>query len=282
LASFVMFLSLVLNAMCKEMKETCAGDACTKETFPLKKKKALLQLTKQGFDATNVDEEEGNEHGKPTLLEARLPLRQGDSGKQAAQGQSKQVTPHSLVVDFFNAPSMVPTESNWGTAMRNLMGFCVKKGYKAGVPTGYVGTVGGKAVRGVFCFNGTGVKYVNLPTSRHRWNKVETYWGDAQANMDEKCYRYGKSEYKTGIPNGYLSSGHRAGYCFKKGPFIKHYQFRIAGLGFKIYDQHSWGHEMRTIGGFCQQNKWDWGFPTGRALGKRSRSYAEAYCFKEG
>jgi hypothetical protein len=295
LTSFVVLLNPVLNTMCKAMGEACAGDACTMEMLQSEKKKVLLQVTREAFDAKVAveDEEEGNRHGgvnesienhgKPRPAEVRLPWWRGGSRKQAALGQSKLATKPSLVVHFFNFPSTVRTERDWATAMRTLMTFCNQHGYRTGVPTGYKGIVHGSEVRGVFCLKGTGVDWFNAPMDASHHCRFDVVWSVCLKTVRSKC-RAG--HYITGLPDGHTSGSHRGSYCFKNGRFIKRYAFNV-----DLYDLTSseinqgkdgWGHQMRTVGGLCRERGWDWGIPTGRFLYKeRTRPKGtEAYCFK--
>jgi len=73
--------------------------------------------------------------------------------------------PPTLMTAFFHAPSSVATTSNWGSAMRELMGFCQDKGYKTGVPTGHSANDNGKEVRGIWCLKGEGVNWFDAPSS---------------------------------------------------------------------------------------------------------------------
>jgi len=207
---------------------------------------------------------------------------------EAAEENEGRKAP-TLNVTFFDAPSTVSTGRLWGTAMRELMGFCQGKGYSAGVPTGHVGTVAGKTVRGVFCLRGEGVKWFDA----HQSFAWETDWGEAFRSIDSWCKS--QTGWEAGVPNGHHAKNRRGCYCFKQGPFLKKYDVditveRAGRLGdtpliseFSYYNDNDWGKAMVTIGEYCRGTGWQWGFTNG----VRSRydmiryDYVEAYCFKE-
>lgn len=178
----------------------------------------------------------------------------------------------TLTSTFYDAPSGVATTSNWGSAMRELMGFCQNQGYKTGVPTGHRANVKGKEVRGIFCLKGEGVNWFDAPSSFN----VEDDWGKAFRDIGSKCEGGMTPEgYGGGIPNGHEVPNLRGCYCFKRGPFFKWYD---TPFSFSVNGNNDWAGALREVGGWCQKKGFDWGFPNGN----EGHNVRGANCFKTG
>jgi len=180
--------------------------------------------------------------------------------------------PPTLMTAFFDAPSSVATTNNWGSAMRELMGFCQDKGYKTGVPTGHSGNHNDKEVRGIFCLKGEGVNWFDAPSSFG----VEDDWGKAFRDINDKCEGGMTPEgYGGGIPNGHGASNLRGCYCFKRGSFFKSYD---TPFSFSVNGNNDWAGALTQVGGWCQNKGFDWGFPNGH----KGDNVRGANCFKKG
>jgi len=250
----LVFVCAMFTVMSQKTRETCVGHACAKPG------RSVLQISKQTFGVPQVSEVEEDE--------------------EVAEETDVQKA-STLNVKFFDAPLTVSTGSKWGTAMSELMEFCQEKGYRAGVPTGHVGS-GGKKVRGVYCLSGDGVKHSD---AQDQTFAVETDWGNAFRSIHSWCTSQGL---QAGVPNGHHSGDLRGCYCFKRGPFIRKYNVDITVtrgpplIGkFKYYNDNDWGKAMRTIGKFCRDKGWQWGFTNGYRGPYIKYDYVEAYCFKE-
>lgn len=178
----------------------------------------------------------------------------------------------TLTSAFYDAESGVATTSNWGSAMRELMGFCQNKGYKTGVPSGHRANVNGKEVRGIFCLKGEGVNWFDAPSSFG----VEDDWGKAFRDIGSKCEGGMTPEgYGGGIPNGNEVPNLRGCYCFKRGPFFKWYD---TPFSFSVNGNNDWAGALTQVGGWCQKKGFDWGFPNGN----EGHNVRGANCFKTG
>lgn len=237
--------------MCNEKR--CRGDYCCEPTCG-------------DFGGPRLCE--GEQEAEPTNEPTTPPEPIPEPTPQPTPRPTPQ--PPTLIDDWFDAESSVATDSNWGTAMRELMGFCQKKGYKAGVPTGNRANYDGKEVRGVWCLKGDALNWFDAPTNFH----VENDWGPAFRYINNRC-RDDIPGYATGIPNGHHADNLRGSYCFKQGPFLK---WVDTPFSFSVNGNNDWSGALTKVGAWCQKEGWDWGFPNGHeAHGVRG-----AFCFKEG
>jgi len=206
------------------------------------------------------------------LWEKTSPLPENMVFEVSTSGVPLPPPPPTLMTAFFDAPSGVATTSNWGSAMRELMGFCQNKGYKTGVPTGHRANIDGKEVRGIWCLKGEGVNWFDAASSFG----VEHDWGKAFRDIHNKCEGGMTPQgYGGGIPNGNEASNLRGCYCFKRGPFFKWYD---TPFSFSVNGNNDWAGALTQVGGWCQNKGFDWGFPNGH----EGHNVRGANCFKKG